>query len=243
MRQHYNVMNKNIITVKNVSKNLGGKSILSEISLSIKQGSLVALIGPNGAGKSTLVKIILGLDTSHKGSVHIHPGETIEYIPQQTNDDKFGLPISVYEYLLVGISSHLKKVTIEKTHLTEALSHVGIDSSVLQQSFSDLSGGERQRVAIARALLSKPTMLVLDEPLAAVDYSSREELYVLIRHLQQDHNMTVLLVSHDVQSIIPISDEVICLNETIHAGCHPLAFSSRETTHNPKHNHSVHHHC
>jgi len=232
-------MNNNAITVQNISKSLGSRSILSEISFCIKKGSLVALIGPNGAGKSTLIKIILGLDTRFEGNVSISTGESIAYIPQQESRDRFGLPISVNEYLLIGISTSFNKAHTETQVLEKALSHVGLSSDFLAQSFESLSGGERQRVAIARALLSDPTILVLDEPLAAVDYSSREDLYTLIRHLQQDHAMTVLLVSHDVNSIIPISDEVLCLNETIHSGCHPLAFASGETVRN----HDIHHHC
>jgi zinc transport system ATP-binding protein len=94
-------------------------------------------------------------------------------------------------------------------------------------------------VAIARALLGDPTILVLDEPLAAVDYSSRPGLYELIRHLQQDHKMTVLLVSHDIDSVLPLSDQVLCLNKSLHTDCHPSQF----VTKGGQGKQTIHHHC
>lgn len=227
-----------VITAKKITKTIGTRDLLSEVSFTITKESLVALIGPNGAGKSTLIKIIAGLDTTYSGTVDIAPGETMEYISQQVDNDTFGLPISVYEYLRIGLANRLTRTPVKKQVLIEALEHVGLESNIITQDFSSLSGGERQRAAIARALLSEPTILILDEPLAAVDYGSREDMYQLIRHLQQSHNMTVLLVSHDVQSVIPISDEVLCLNKSIRNGCHPLSFAQDGDTHD-----TVHHHC
>ncbi len=232
-------MNKKAITAQNISKKLGDRFILSEVSFSIKKGSLVALIGPNGAGKSTLVKILLGLDKKYEGSFSIDQNETIAYISQQESHDRFALPISVEEYLQVGVATQLRKRKIKKEDMIASLKHVELPSKILSQSFGTLSGGERQRVAIARALMIEPTILVLDEPLAAVDFGARDGLYKLIRHLQQDHSITTLLISHDVQSIIPISDEILCLNQTIHGGCHPLAFiAGKYESHQ-----GVHHHC
>jgi len=230
-------MAKNIITVNNVTKTAGSRQLLSDVSFAIKKESLVSLIGPNGAGKSTLVKIMLGLDTDYTGVITTSPEEQVQYIPQLQTDDQYQLPISVYEYLRIG-SSRLYGGTKQAVDLHEALTHVGIDAKSLHQSYSSLSGGERQRVAIARSLLSDPSFLVMDEPLAAVDFNSRRGLYELIRHLQQDHKMTVLLVSHDIDSVLPISDQVLCLNQTLHTDCHPTDISSGESLLK-----SIHHHC
>jgi len=231
-------MNNPVITVNNVTKSVASRRLLDDVSFTIAPQSLVSLIGPNGAGKSTLVKIILGIDAQYEGTVVIRPGERVQYIPQLVIDDQYQLPMSVYEYIsiatnrLYGNSS--KKIDFEKT-----LSHVGVAVEKLHQSYISLSGGERQRVAIARALLGDPTILVLDEPLAAVDYASRSGLYELIRHLQKDHKMTVLLVSHDIDSVLPLSDQVLCLNRTLHSNCHPSELSTQDGMYNQ----TIHHHC
>jgi zinc transport system ATP-binding protein len=230
-------MSNSIISVKHVTKAVDQRQLLVDITFDITEQSLVSLIGPNGAGKSTLVKIILGLDTQFTGTVAIRKDERVQYIPQLSASDQHQLPMSVEEYLKIGTtplySRHGKNVNYE-----EELKHVGVSAEKLHQSFLSLSGGERQRVAIARALLSKPTVLVLDEPLAAVDYTSRSGLYELIRHLQKDHKMTVLLVSHDIESVLPLSDRVLCLNKTMHTDCHPSAFETKDGTQQ-----TIHHHC
>lgn len=229
-------MNTPTITVTNVNKAAGHRQLLADISFSIAPQSLVSIIGPNGAGKSTLVKIILGLDHDYTGEVTISPTQRIQYIPQLSTDDQYQLPVSVYEYLAVG-STRLFNGLRTRPDFATALTHVGVSADLLHQPFHSLSGGERQRVAIARALLTDPTILVLDEPLAAVDYAARPSLYELIRHLQQDHAMTVILVSHDVDSVLPISDQVLCLNQTLHTDCHPTQFNQQ---HVPR---AVQHHC
>lgn len=221
-----------IITVSAVCKQIGMRHVLQDVSFVVHEAELLAIIGPNGAGKTTLIKIILGLDTRYTGTVTVAPNARIRYIQQLAVDARELLPLSVYEYLSVGATTLYSGVRTQPDFM-QAIAHVGLPETILRQSFSDLSGGERQRVAIARALLSNPSVLVLDEPLAAVDYHSRDELYKLIRHLQEVHQITVILVSHDIDSVIPISDNVLCLNRTIHHGCHPVEFART---------HSVHHH-
>jgi len=231
-------MNNPVISVKNVTKAVDGRQLLVDVSFDIAEQSLVSLIGPNGAGKSTLVKIILGLDRQYDGLVTVRPDERVQYIPQLSMSDQHQLPMSVFEYISIATSS-LYSMSPKKVDFQQTLTHVGVSAEKLHQSYVSLSGGERQRVAIARALLGDPTILVLDEPLAAVDYASRSGLYELIRHLQQDHKMTVLLVSHDIDSVLPLSDQVLCLNKSLHTDCHPSEFVS-QTGHVNK---SVHHHC
>jgi zinc transport system ATP-binding protein len=231
-------MSNSIITVINVTKAVAGRRLLDNVSFLVNQQSLVSLIGPNGAGKSTLVKIILGLDSQYRGSVEIRLGERVQYIPQLTMDDQYQLPLSVYEYISIA-TNRLYRLNKNPIDFEKALSHVGVAVTKLHQSYTSLSGGERQRVAIARALLGDPTILVLDEPLAAVDYASRAGLYELIRHLQQGHKMTVLLVSHDIDSVLPLSDQVLCLNQSLHTNCHPSEFITKHG----QHNQTMHHHC
>tara|TARA_B100002051_G_scaffold276205_1_gene323182 strand:+ start:7500 stop:8192 length:693 start_codon:yes stop_codon:yes gene_type:complete len=230
-------MNNPIIKVENVSKAVDDRQLLLDVSFSIDEQSLVSLIGPNGAGKSTLLKIILGFDKKYTGTVTVREKDRIQYIPQLASTDQYQLPISVREYLNIGTTRLYSQVR-EKVDLTQALEHVGVNKDKLSQPYKSLSGGERQRIAIARALLADPKILVLDEPLAAVDHASRAGLYELIRHLQQDHKMTVLLVSHDTESVLPLSDRVLCLNQTLHSDCHPTKLTTKDGLHSV-----VHHHC
>jgi zinc transport system ATP-binding protein len=230
-------MTNSIITVKNVSKAVDNRLLLDDVSFDIEEQSLVSLIGPNGAGKSTLIKIILGFDQKYTGTVVVQDKNRIQYIPQLAAADQYQLPISVKEYLKIGTTplySRLKTAV----DLEAALDHVGVSPTKLTQPYTSLSGGERQRIAIARALLTNPKLLVLDEPLAAVDHASRGGLYELIRHLQQDHQMTVLLVSHDTDSVLPLSDRVLCLNKTLHTDCHPSKLTGELGLKNV-----MHHHC
>ena len=216
-----------IITATTITKTVAGRDILHNVSFDIHREQLVALIGPNGAGKTSLVKILLGIDKDFFGSVTIAKTERIQYIAQLQPHDQTALPISVEEYLNIGLTPLYRQSNQPVADLSKTLEHVGIEKTVLEQSFNSLSGGEQQRVAIARALLSDPTILVLDEPLASVDYHSRGQLYELLRHLQQIHHITMLLVSHDIDSVLPISDTVLCLNQTLHNGCHPADFATQ----------------
>ena len=232
-------MSKPIITVKNLTKIARGRVILSNLSFTISKRSLVSLIGPNGAGKSTLVKILLGLDSDYQGEVSIDHGETVAYIPQIDPRDSTPLPLSVQEYIAVGTTPLYSGKNVRGFNFEEIMKHVGVNPEISRQSFWSLSGGERQRIAIARALLIEPTILVLDEPLSAIDYASRQDLYELIRHLQQDHDMTAILVSHDIDNILPISDRVLCLNQTLHKDCHPCEYTNESLGKMAR----VHHHC
>jgi len=230
-------MSNEVIRVENVSKHARGRALIRDVSFTVHANELITLVGPNGAGKSTLIKIILGLDANFTGKVWVNPKEGIQYIPQIVTDDRTQLPVSVHEYLSIGVTP-LYRLIKTPVDFTAALAHVGVKAEKLLQPFHSLSGGERQRVAIARALLTEPTTLVLDEPLAAVDHASRRGLYELIRHLQQVHDMTVLLVSHDIDSVLPLSDRMLCLNTTLRTDCHPTEIPA--TFNNlPR----VHHHC
>ncbi len=208
-------VNKNVaLKVNNISKSYGKNIILKDVSFSVFTGDIVGIIGPNGSGKSTLAKIILGFDLDHKGEVVFSDDVRIAYVPQFSNSSKYALPLSVYEFIRSTANSYYgSKERININKIVKTLQHVGLDERYLEQNVYSLSGGERQRVFIARALLNNPNFILLDEPLASVDYMSRNELYALLRHLNQTHNITMMMISHDIDSIVDISDSVFCLDE------------------------------
>ncbi len=208
-------VNNNVaLKVNNISKSYGKNIILKDVSFSVFTGDIVGIIGPNGSGKSTLAKIILGFDLDHKGEVVFSDDVRIAYVPQFSNSSKYALPLSVYEFICSTANSYYgSKERININKIVKTLQHVGLDERYLEQNVYSLSGGERQRVFIARALLNNPNFILLDEPLASVDYMSRNELYALLRHLNQTHNITMMMISHDIDSIVDISDSVFCLDE------------------------------
>lgn len=118
-------MNNPILSVRNITKTVDQKQILSDVTFDITEQSLVSLIGPNGAGKSTLVKIILGLDTHYTGEVIIRPNERVQYIPQLSGSDQYQLPLSVYEYFKIG-TTRLYSGRKKTTDFKKALEHVGV---------------------------------------------------------------------------------------------------------------------
>lgn len=198
-----------LLSADNLSLRLGQTQILSNVSLSLNHNEVVTLIGPNGAGKSSLVKVLLGLISPTSGSVKRQVDLRVGYVPQHFNVDA-SMPMTV-RYLLqlannVDAASVASKLSI--THLLERPLH-------------KLSGGEKQRVLMARALLSKPNLLVLDEPAQGVDVVGQAELYLLINQIKDELGCSVLVVSHDLHLVMASTDRVICLNHHICCHGHP----------------------
>jgi len=227
------------LDLQNVSLRAEGVDILENVSFTLGANSITGLIGPNGAGKSTLVRIIIGALHPDTGTVTVSPNVRMAYIPQLAPDDLHALPLSVCEFMAIATSARFPW-DAHRYHdaMQDALGKVGIRATKLDQDMRTLSGGERQRVLLARALLRKPTMLILDEPFSAVDYHTRGELYELLKTMRTDLNMTIFLVSHDIESVMETCDTVLCLNKTLAQGCHPVAFMRRDET-----LHAMHHHC
>jgi len=193
-----------LIELKHVTFNYENVPVLSDVSLSINQGEVVAIIGPNGSGKSTLVKIIAGLLTPTYGEVLFNGRATtgvIGYVPQRYEIDK-NFPATVNELL----STSGMKIS---KHILDELSL----NDLLEKKFSELSGGQQQRVLIALSMGTNPELLILDEPTAGVDAKSHEEFFKLIKHINKEHKTTILLVTHDLGVLSKHVKSVICLNE------------------------------
>lgn len=211
-----------MITAQNLGLKLDGNVILDDVSFSIAKGEYVGLIGPNGAGKTSLIKLILGFYKKTAGSLKMDPNIKIGYVPQQYNLSGV-VPISVEEVLkMSGVN--------DKKTLSQHLKKVGLSEDFLQRSFHKLSGGQKQRIIIARALCSEPKLLIFDEPLTGVDYETKLSLYKLLFDLNKKEKLTILFVSHEVDQIVSECHHILCLNKTMHTGCHPLDFAKGKIT-------------
>lgn len=192
-----------LIELNNISMQRGDDVILERINLTVSRNEIVTLIGPNGAGKSTLIKIALKLIKPDQGSVVAAANLNIGYVPQAVSLDE-SLPVSVQRFLeLSGTKNHRA--------LSDAMRHVSAEK-LLGKSLRDISGGEMRRVLLARALLSKPDLLILDEPTSGIDISGQSALYTLIQWIRDTFHCGILLVSHNLHIVMAATDRVICLN-------------------------------
>jgi len=205
--------------IDNVSVYYGDEAALSNVCLDVAHGEMLGIIGPNGGGKSTLLKAILGLTPITTGSIQIYgqePGKNktaVGFVPQFATMDK-RFPISVIEVVLTGrtkqgLSLFMKYSEEDKEIAHAQLKRVGIEQLANRQ-IAELSGGEFQRLLIARALAVNPTLLLLDEPTASVDASSRNQIYQLLREINEE--MTIVLVTHDLLAISSEVGKLACLN-------------------------------
>jgi len=185
--------------------------VLHNVSLNVLPRKIVTVIGPNGSGKTTLIRLLLGLEAPDKGSVSRSTGLRIGYVPQKLSIDPT-LPLETRWFLALSSSG--------AADISRVAEEVGV-ASLLGQPLASLSGGELQRVLIARALLSKPQLLVLDEPAQGVDVTGQAMLYRLIATLKESHDLSVLMVSHDLHLVMSATDHVICLNHHVCCSGHP----------------------
>jgi len=187
--------------------------VLENISFETQKGDVLAIVGPNGAGKSVLFRALLGL-IPHGGKVHWNKDTKISYIPQKFSIDK-DLPLSVNEFLKFKEKNHEKIMTIVKAvglydeqHGPHHLEH-----HILKQRVGWLSGGQLQRVLIAWSLLEKPDVLLFDEPTTGIDIGGEESIYNLLHKMKEQHGLTILLISHDLNIVYKYANNVLCLNK------------------------------
>jgi len=198
--------NELLASLKHISLNLQGKSILHDVSLELQAGKILTVIGPNGAGKSTLIRILLGLQKADSGEVWRKTTLRIGYVPQKISINEL-MPLTVERF--VALAKHQNKDDIAKS-----LAEIGI-AHLNKQAIQSLSGGEFQRVLLARALLQKPQLLILDEPAQGVDVIGQAEFYEKISALKDQHGFGVLMISHDLHLVMQKTDQVLCLNQHI----------------------------
>ena len=213
-----------LITCKEVKMGYEGKIILDNVNFTVNQGDYLCIIGENGSGKSTLMKGLLKLKLALGGKIGYGEGlvaNQIGYLPQQT-DIQRNFPASVYEVVLSGRLNQLgwrpffnnkdKKVVLEK------MEWMGI-KHLKGQSFQELSGGQQQRVLLARALCATQKLLLLDEPVAGLDPVVTAEMYDLIKTINEKHDITVIMISHDIEAAVKYASHILQLgNKQLYFG-------------------------
>ena len=207
-------MNSQNILVKlnNAGFRQNGKWLVEGVSLNVEKGKIVTLIGPNGSGKSTTAKIALGIYKNIEGSVEKYTNK-VGYVPQKISID-WTLPLRVNDFMVLTES-------IKDNEINEALSLTSV-MHLKNKNLGNLSGGEFQRVLLARAISKKPELLVLDEPVQGVDYTGEIALYELIKKISDTLNCGILLISHDLHTVMSATDYVVCLNGHVCCSGTPL---------------------
>ncbi len=223
-----------IISLENISFSYNSEQVIKDVSLVIHKGDYVGIVGPNGGGKSTLIKLMLGLLRPKKGSITIFGDDVrkfknwhkVGYVPQKTYFDN-NFPVTVQEavgmgrYGKIGLFKFPSKIDREKVE--KALSHVEM-LEYKNRRISDLSGGQQQRVFIARALAAEPEVIFLDEPTVGVDVKTQKNFYELLRKLNQDLSLTLVLASHELEVLAHESTELGYINRTLEFYGNPKDF-------------------
>ncbi|MDP2090978.1 MAG: metal ABC transporter ATP-binding protein [Candidatus Gracilibacteria bacterium] len=204
-----------IIDLKDISFSYTGKkNIFSHLNTQVNKGDFIGVLGENGSGKTTLIKLILGLLNPSKGIISWYNDKSeiisksklnIEYISQKAQMIDNIVPITVKEIVKMGnkseggIGEHFRETCGYET-IESALKHTNM-FEFINTPFSNLSGGQKQRVLIAKALISNPDIIIMDEPTAGVDLVAQKHFYDLLSHLNEVHNITIILISHDTKFI------------------------------------------
>ena len=203
-----------VIKLENVTYRYNSDLVLENISFKADQGDLLGIIGPNGAGKTSLFSLILGLLEGYQGKITVF-GEDIRnnrkvlkkigYIPQKNIIDQ-GFPATVEEIVSLGV---FERKTKDK--IISAIKIVGL----LEQKhkrIGELSGGQQQRILIAKALVNEPQLLILDEPTTGIDLETQNKFYALLRKLNSENKITIILASHDLDAINKLANKIACVN-------------------------------
>jgi len=214
------------VEVDDICVRYNGVQVLDHVGLKVDHGEFVGIVGPNGAGKSTLLKAALGLVPTTCGEARLfgkpvgkfHEFERVGYVPQHAVHVDTRFPATALEVVLlgrVGRRGLLRRLGAEdRAAARHAMEEVGI-AHLSERRIGTLSGGERQRVFLAKALAAEPEVLILDEPTTGVDPRAREGFYRLLDHLNHDHHMTIVLVSHDTQALSLVVHRLVAVNHTI----------------------------
>lgn len=208
------------LSIRNLSKRFGDFTALDDISLDIHEGEFVCFLGPSGCGKTTLLRAIAGLDLQTEGEV-FQAGKKISWLPPEQRD--FGIVFQSYalfpnlnvaDNIAYGLRNAGAGKAEAKARVEELLALIGLPDSGKKYP-AQLSGGQQQRVALARAIATKPGLLLLDEPLSALDARVRQHLRQEIKDLQRQLGITTIMVTHDQEEALSMADRIVVMNQGI----------------------------
>jgi len=206
-----------VLRVTGVSVSLSGRQILADVSFAVGAGEFTGLIGPNGAGKTTLLRVILGLQRTAAGTVevagqrHARRNPAVGYVPQKVLLDP-DLPMRARDLVALGADGHRFGIPVPSRARRDAVAEMldAVDADRFADArVGQLSGGEQQRVLIAQALISRPKLLLLDEPLASLDLGSGQEIISLLARIARQQQVAVLLSAHEMNPLLPVMDRVV----------------------------------
>ena len=205
-----------MLELKKIRKSYEGIEVLKNINLKIEKGEIVSILGPSGCGKTTLLNLILGLTQVSEGRI-IFDGEDITEMPMEKRgfnivfQDYALFPnLNVYENIVYGLKN---KPNISTTKEVQDLINLLGLGKHLTKKIEELSGGQKQRTALARTLVMKPKILLLDEPLSALDGVIKESIKQKIKEIARDFKLTTIIVTHDPEEALTLSDKVLIVNE------------------------------
>jgi zinc transport system ATP-binding protein len=215
-----------IVDIHELSYSIDNITILENISLQVQKGDYLAVVGPNGGGKSTLVNTILGLNRGYKGSIKLFGDplkefkrwEKIGFVPQRVIEIDSKFPITVHETVKLGRISSLRQFwrshKEENVFIDEVMEMLKIPH-LKDRLIGELSGGQKQRVMIARALVSKPELLILDEPNTGVDQETQREFYSFLKRLNREKGITIVFITHDIGVIEDSINSIVTVNREL----------------------------
>ncbi len=202
-----------MIEYKDVSVSFGKFKALHDVNFKLSKGDFLHIVGPNGSGKTTLVKLLVGLLKPTHGVI-LNNSLRMGYLPQKLNT-KTNLPMTVREVIYSGFAKQKLIPSKEDCNLITKWLEVMEIPQLFKESMAYLSGGQQQRVFIIRALISKPDLLILDEPTSALDPSFREKFYELLHNLQQENQMTIIHVTHDLTDAVKEDCLTMYVDQTV----------------------------
>ncbi|MBK1851253.1 spermidine/putrescine ABC transporter ATP-binding protein PotA [Marinobacter sp. 1-4A] len=211
-------MTETLLSLSGISKQFDEKTVLDELSLTIDDGEFITLLGPSGCGKTTLLRMMAGFELPDKGTVTLSGVDITQTPPEKrplnTVFQNYALfpHMSVFDNVAYGLKMEKRPKADIQERVEEALAMVQLEDFAKRKPHQ-LSGGQQQRVAIARAVVKRPKMLLLDEPLSALDYKLRRTMQVELKRLQRELGITFVFVTHDQEEALSMSDRIVVLKD------------------------------
>ncbi len=202
---------KSLLKIENLTLKYDNRKILDDINISVEKGNVITILGPNGGGKTSLVKAVTGINTNYTGNITFAKDVKISYMPQNFIMSNL-MPITVEYFLL---NSFIVKPKKRYSTFFKVVELAGIEN-ILQHQVLEISAGQTQLLLLARCLIKNPDLIILDEPVSTMDIHARVKFYDIINQIRKEKLVSILMTSHDLDSVIPFSDYIVCINHHIY---------------------------